>query len=925
MSSYNFDIESKIAIIGMACRFPGADNVDDYWNKLINKKESVTFFSPQELHPSVDPKLATDPLYVPARGICNNSDMFDASFFKIGALEASILDPQQRVFLETVWTGLEHAGQVPEHFDGLIGLYAGMGNNFYYLNNIYPNAEVHKNYGSFNAMIANEKDFIATRTSFKLNLKGPSISIHTACSTSLVSVCQAIDGLIGYQCDMAVAGGVSILVPQNSGYLYQPEMIFSKDGHCRPFDEGATGTVFGNGAGVVVLKRLKDALAAKDRIYAVLLGGAVNNDGSNKMSFMAPSFDGQVSVMENAQATAGVNPDDILFVETHGTATAIGDSIEIAALQEVFKNRDRNKAPCLLGSVKSNIGHLDAAAGIAGLIKSVLSVANRMVPPTINFVKPNPSLHLENSQFSVCTSCTPFNNDVVIRGGVSSFGIGGTNAHLIIEQPPSINRQYKKSSSPHLFCFSAKSEKVLNNLEESVSKWAIKKPDTDTVSSAWTFFSGRSHMEYRSAYTVNSVSELSNAIEQAKSKTGLKYKCRENVSPVFMFSGQGSPYIGMGYSLLNSLSELPPFIAYRNSFSECEKILLEHHGLNIRKLLYPDASVFGTPIVNTVDAQPAVFVISYCLARAWQEAGISPSVVLGHSVGEISALVIAKVLSLREAIDFIMKRAKTMQDQPQGAMISVQATEETVKTFLIDDTCISLNNAPDLTVVSGKVESIDTIEHECKKHGISCIRLSTSHAFHSPMMTGAISSVETAAKQLKPQSPQIPVISNVTGGFHTNETIGNPQYWVKHMLSPVRFTKCIASALQLQVPLFIEIGPGKTLVSLVRRNGVEESECIISMGDARNNDNDETTLLNAFGKAWCSGVRLSEKGLFGDLPAVRQQVPTYPFDRKKYWIEADTSLNELTKEIKSEQAIKEVSTDKNKEHTVVLQIEKILR
>ncbi len=693
--------QEGIAIIGMAGRFPGADSVEEFWENLTAGRESITFFADEELAASgLDvAALKRAGSYVPARGVLKDADCFDAAFFGIHQKEAEVMDPQQRVFLEGCWEALERAGYAPGQIDHSVGVYAGATFNTYYLHALHHRRDLVELAGQQQVMLGNEKDYIATRVAYKLNLKGPAVSLNTACSSSLVAVCQACQALLTYQCDMALAGGISVTVPQKRGYYYQEGNINSPDGHTRTFDEKAEGTVFSSGMGIVVLKRLEEALEDGDQIYAVIKGAALNNDGSQRVSFVAPGVDGQADVIALAHALAGINPETITYVEAHGTATPMGDPIELAALTKAFRARTQRKQFCAIGSVKSNIGHLDAASGVAGLIKTALALRHGLLPASLHFKKPNPRLELENSPFIVCETTQPWNSrDVPRRAGVSSFGLGGTNAHVVLEEAPEIPPS-GPSRPWQLLLLSAKTPLALEAATRNLTAWFKERPRMSLADAAFTLQVGRSEFSHRRFAVSRDPQDAAKVLEAQDPKRVFAGERRTQEPPVvFMFPGQGVQYASMGAELYRTEP------VFRAVVDQCSELLEPVLGLDLRHSLYPakgQESVSQELLAQTRVTQPALFVTEYALARLWMSWGVRPAAMIGHSVGEYVAACLAGVLHLEQAVLLVAQRAHLVQGLPRGAMLAVRLCEKEVAALLDGQLSIAAVNSPSLCVVSG--------------------------------------------------------------------------------------------------------------------------------------------------------------------------------------------------------------------------------
>ena len=749
MSSITDETMECVAIIGMAGRFPGADSVAEFWQNLRAGVESITFFKDEELT-NVDPALRNKPDYIKASGILNDIESFDASFFGFSPREAEVMDPQHRIFLECAWEAFEHAGYDPEAYQGLIGIYAGMGMSKYLLNNLLPNRELIESIGPLQLKILNDKDFLTPLVAYELNLKGPSVTVQTACSTSLVAVCMACQSLLSYQSDMVVAGGVSLEVPHQAGYV-SIEGVTSPDGHCRAFDASANGTVGGNGLGIVILKRLSDAIADRDRIYAVVRGSATNNDGANKVGYTATSVDGQVAVIALAQAVAGVEPETINYVETHGTGTPLGDPIEVAALEQVFSANTTEKNFCAIGSVKTNIGHLDAAAGVAGLIKTTLALEHREIPASLNFSEPNPRIDLENSPFYVNRELSQWEpvNGAPRRAGVSSFSLGGVNAHVVLEEAP-VFESSGPSRSSQLLVLSAKSEAALEQATDRMVAYLRSNPKINIADVAYTAQTGRRAFRHRRVIIGHDASDLAAALENRDPRRVLTGECDEAARPIaFMLPGLGNQYVNMGRELYR---DEPVF---RENVDRCCEILAPIIGLDLRSILYPadkenlnapggkntidlrrmlgraEPEDEATALLNqTIYSQPAVFVVEYALAQWWISCGCEPQALIGYSIGEHVAACLAGVFSLEDALLLVAKRAQLIADLPAGAMLAVPLSEAEVKPLLGEKLSLAAVNGEAVCVLAGPIDAVDELETALASRGVACRRPQTTHAFH---------------------------------------------------------------------------------------------------------------------------------------------------------------------------------------------------
>jgi acyl transferase domain-containing protein len=913
------DSLNSVAIIGMAGRFPGARNVREFWENLLAGKESISFFEPGELEPAPNEPagIRDDPHYVRARGLLEGAETFDAAFFGINPREAELMDPQHRVFLEAVWEAFEDAGYDPLAYTGPVGVFAGMANNTYFPAVIAPRRAGESPAAALQTMLGNEKDYLATRTSYKLNLRGPSLNIQTACSTSLVAVAQAYQALQGYQCDMAIAGGVSITSPQKRGYLYHEGAIVSPDGHCRAFDAQAGGTVFSNGTGVVVLKRLADAVTDHDHIYAVIKGVGVNNDGSARVSFAAPSVDGQAEAIAMAQALAGVDANSITYVETHGTGTALGDPVEIAGLTQAFRLGTERNQFCAIGSVKSNIGHLDAAAGIAGLIKTSLALQNARIPASLHYTQPNPKISFADTPFYVNARLADWpKGETPRRAGVSSFGSGGTNAHVVLEEAPE-----RQASGParaeQLFLISARSKTALDQAARNMAAHLASSDSAlNLADAAFTLQTGRRHFPHRRATVARTAAEASEALVSGDPKRVWSRKCEHADAPVlFLFPGQGAQQVNMGRGLY--VNE-PIFAA---QVDECAEVLRPLLGLDLRTLLYPqpgDEQDASRQLKETFITQPALFVVEYALAQLWMQWGVAPKAMIGHSLGEYVAACLAGVFSRNVALRILAARARMMQDLPAGAMLAVRLPEAELIPLLGEKLSIAALNSPGMTVVSGPFDAIDTLAAVLEAKKVMYRRLATSHAFHSAMLDPMLPGFAEVVRSVQMHPPQVPFVSSLTGTWITDEQATNPDYWVQQVRRAVRFSSGIAELLQDPANILLEVGPGQTLSTLARQHPAKQpmQEIVASLKSEESVTQDlpsqgTRSMLEAAGRIWTAGGGVDWAGIHGNEARHRVPLPTYPFERQRYWIDsplaqaaaqqADRQLNGIKNPTGSEQ------------------------
>lgn len=889
-STTNYDALEGIAIIGMAGRFPGAKNIAEFWQNLRDGVESISVFTDEELTAAnIDPALISSPNYVKAGAVLEDIDLFDAAFFGFNPKEAEMTDPQHRLFLECAWEALENAGYDSQRCDR-VGVYGGASLNNYLSFNL--NRDQIGSANSFQKLIGNDKDFLTTRVSYKLNLTGPSLTVQTACSTSLVATSLACQSLLNYQCDLALAGGVSIRVSQKAGYLYQEGGILSPDGHCHAFDAKAQGTIIGNGVGAIVLKRLADAIADRDCIYAVIKGTAINNDGSGKVGYTAPSVNGQAEVIAESLALAGVEPETINYIEAHGTGTALGDPIEMAALSNIFRARTEKKGFCAIGSVKTNIGHLDAAAGITGLIKTVLSLKHQLIPPSLNFEQANPEIDFANSPFYVNTKLREWKTTgTPRRAGVSSLGIGGTNAHVVLEEASTL-----PTSSPsrpwQLLMLSAKTDSALQTATQNLARHLRQHPELNLADVAYTLQVGRREFDRRRLVVCQSSEDAATGLETLDPQRVLTH-CQEPIerSIAFLFPGQGSQYTTMGRELYETEA------TFREQVDRCSNLLQPYLGLDLRLLLYPSESeveAAAEKLKQTYLAQPALFAIEYALAQLWISWGISPQAMLGHSIGEYVAACLAGVMSVEDALALVAMRGRLMQQLPPGAMLAVLLSEaEVVKTLhetsLNEKLSLAASNAPNLCVISGIDAAIDAIQAQLSAKGIECRRLHTSHAFHSQMMEPILEQFREEVKKIQLHPPEIPFISNVTGTWIAAAEAINPNYWVQHLRQTVRFSAGLSQLLEDPNRILLEVGPGRTLCTLVKQHSRQATGQVVlpSLPHPQEQNSDLALLLNILGRLWLAGVAINWSGFYAREQRHRVPLPTYPFERQRYWIEPE--------------------------------------
>lgn len=878
---------TEIAIVGLAGRFPGAGDTNEYWQNLVTGTESIRFYTREELLAvGVDPELVDDPDYVPANGAVADPSQFDADFFGFSPRDAAIMDPQHRLFLECTWEALENAGYNPNKYDGSIGVFAGSGMTSYMMYHLVTNPRLMNSVGEFLLRhTGNDKDFLTTRVSYNFNLKGPSVNVQTACSTSLVAAHIASQNLLNGECDIALAGGVTILLQQDRGYMYEQGEILSPDGHCRPFDASSEGTVFGSGCGVIVLKRLQDAIDDSDTIHAIIKGSAINNDGALKVSYLAPSVDGQAEVVAEALAIADLDPTDISYIEAHGTGTPVGDPIEVTALKEVYgRNPEKH---CALGSVKSNIGHLDTAAGVAGLIKVVESLKNEAIPPTLHFKEANPKLGLDESPFYVADKKLDWPRaGTPRRAGLSSLGVGGTNAHIILEEAP-IAEPTSASKPYYLLPLSARTATALDTAAQNLAEHFRKHPDLNLADAAYTLSVGREEFNHRRVVAVTNAAEAAELLEnntRSRVYSGDSEGARSNV--VFMFAGGGAQYPGMGRQLYDDEPE------YRRAIDECLAHLKANEGLDLHNVLFPGNNAEPVDLEQPSIALPALFSTAYAVAKLLMSKGIQPAAMTGHSMGEYTAACLSGVMSLADALSLVSERGRLFETLAAGSMLSVDLPEDELLKRLPDDLSIAAANAPGLCVASGPTNSIEQLAAALEADEIEHRHIKINVAAHSAMVEPILDAFRQKVQKINLSPPTSPFISNVTGTWITPEQATNPEYWVEHIRKTVRFADGVSTLLQDGTNVFLEVGPGRTLSSLVRMHPdfSKPGRALSTIRHPQEETNDTAFLLASIGQLWLEGVELNWDLLFEGESRGRIPLPTYPFERQRHWIEAGTAI-----------------------------------
>ncbi len=879
----------QIAVIGMAGIFPGAPDLEAFWDNLCAGVESIERHSAEDLRRAgVPEEWIRHPRFVPAGTSLDGFDCFDAGFFGYSPREALWMDPQQRLFLEVCWHALEDAGYPSEADTGPIGVFAGSSPSRYRERLQVP-VDPSEVAARMEVMIGNESDYLATRVAYKLNLHGPALTVQTACSTSLTAVHLACQSLLTYQCNLALAGGASVDPERRWGYFYQEGAILSPDGHCRAFDARANGTVVGQGVGAVVLKRLSEALADGDTVYAVIRGSAVNNDGSGKIGYTAPSVSGQVEVIALAQAVSGVSPETLSYIEAHGTGTRLGDPIEVAALTQAFRATTTKKNFCALGSVKTNIGHADAAAGIAGLIKTVLMLRHKKIPPSLHFQSPNPEIDFAGSPFFVPTRLLDWTPPAggARRAGVSSLGIGGTNVHVILEEAS--ERPPAPAPRPcEILLLSARTPDALDAAAQTLARHLRKHPGLCLADVAFTLAVGRRPFRCRRSLVAAGPREAAQALGSGAGRPQDLAPVEGGGPPrvVFMFTGQGAQYPGMGKDLYRGER------LFRETVDDCCRIVDPLLGLDLKEVMMPAEAVSGGQedrLNQTALAQPALFILEYALARLWMSWGVKPDAMVGHSIGEYVAACLAGVFDLETALSLVCARGRLMQEMAPGAMLAVQAGEDLMRQWGDDRLELAAVNAPDLCVVSGDLEAIQTLEARLQERGVGCKRLVTSHAFHSRLMEDAAQRFAREMAGIRLHSPKIPFLSNLTGSWIRDADATRIGYWAEHLRRTVRFSDCMTHLLEEPRSVLLEIGPGRTLATLARRH-VRQSRMPVVLSSLRHpheNRSDGETVLTALGKLWEAGIEPDWKQFYRGQARRRVPLPGYPFERRRCWPEND--------------------------------------
>ncbi|RKI67304.1 polyketide synthase [Corallococcus sp. AB049A] len=872
------DRSMHLAVVGLSCRLPGAASAAEFWSNLAGGVESITFFGPDGQPCAEPPTERAVGEAVPAFGLVADADRFDAEAFGMSPQEALMLDPQHRVFLECAREALEDAGYDPARYRGAIGVYAG-GSETDYLSTLRARRDLLAGASDWQLRLATGVDFLTSRVAYKLGLRGPAVTVQTACSTSLVAIHLAAQALLAGDCDLALAGGASVHVPPRFGH-YSEGGPLSPDGRCRAFDAKAQGTVGSNGAGIVVLKRLADALEDGDTLRAVLRGTAVNNDAAGKIGFTAPSVEGQSRVIETALHAAGVDPASISYLEAHGTGTRLGDPIEVAALTKAFGAREPRS--CWLGSVKTNIGHTDAAAGVAGFIKTVLALEHRKLPPSLNFERPNPEIDFEHGPFRVNTELRDWDTGGhPRRAGVSSLGIGGTNAHAVLEEAPVLPGSSKRSNTPQLLVLSALGPAPLARAVERLGGHLRAHPDVDLGDAAWTLQVGRAAHKHRAFAVGQDTEEVLRALSE---QDGSAHQEAGERRVVFMFPGHGGQHVGMGRELYASQP------VFREAVDACRAHLTPLLGFDLGDVLHPDAGALeqaSARMGEFVTGQLSVFVIEYAVARLWKRWGVQPAVVVGHSLGAYAAATVAGVFRLEDALRLVLERSRILASLPAGAMLAVPLPESDLSPLLNGDLALAAVNGPAQCAVSGPVAEIEALQARLSERGVESKLLRIPGAGHSPLVEPSLAAFTACVQRVERRPPQVSWISDRTGVAVTAEEAVDPAYWAAHLRHTVRFGDALNTLFAGPASIFLEVGPGRTLATLARQNpGVGPHLTVATLPHPSDNTPDAVSALTAAGRLWSAGVQLSWQGLHGGVSRRRVPLPTYPFERQRYLVKA---------------------------------------
>ena len=878
--------EGDIAIVGMSAHLPGASSLAEYWRNLRDGVSSIRRLSDEELaEAGVPPGLLRHRDYVPYAAVLDQFDHFDAEFFGLSPKDAAIMDPQHRQFLECAWEALENAGHTPERHEGRIGVYGGCGMGSYFYFNLCSNADLVDNTGMFLLRhTGNDKDFLTTRVSHIFDLDGPSVNVQTACSTSLVATHYACQALLNGECDMALAGGVTIELPHGQGYLFKENEILSPDGACHAFDHRAQGTVFGSGAGIVVLRRLSDALADGDHIWAVIKGSAVNNDGAAKAGYLAPSVDGQADAIAEAHAMSGVTADSIDYVECHGTGTYLGDPIEVAALTQAFQTTSDAVGHCRIGSVKTNIGHLDTAASVASLIKASMALYNQQMPPSLGFEKPNPAIDFENSPFRVNDRLTDWpKSDHPRRAGVNSLGVGGTNAHVILEEAPEPNASEASDWPFQILTVSGRTKAALDANTERLAAHLRANPDQPLADVAWTLQTGRRAFEKRRIVVASDHLDAARLLEQNDTRRVHTHDALTRPDVAFLFPGGGAQYVNMG----RDLYETEPVFAEWMDHGLAHLETLEDR--DIRALWMPATGEeqAASDMLRQPSLQlPLIMIVEYALAQLWMSWGVTPSALAGHSMGENTAACVAGVMSFEDCIGLVHLRGRLFDSVETGGMLSVALPAEELEPLLGEALDLGAQNSAGLSVASGPLSALMTLEKELHARDIDCQRIPIDVAAHSRMLEPILGQFRTYLQSITLNAPQIPLTSNVTGDWITDDQAADPEYWVSHLRGTVLFSQCLETLSDTANRIYLEVGPGKALSALARQSdGISAQQVVSSLRHPEDAIEDDRHMLEVLGRIWALGGTFDWDQIWGEAKRQRVPLPTYAFQRSRYFIE----------------------------------------
>jgi acyl transferase domain-containing protein/acyl carrier protein len=883
--------ENDIAIVGMACRFPGANSPQEYWTLLKDGREALSALTDEQLIAEGVPKATLrNRNYVKSGMFLQNMEQFDGEFFGLSPLDSKIMDPQHRHFLECGWEAFEDAGYDPAAFDGSIGVFAGSGHNAYMPYNLLSNPELLNDVGFFLIRhTGNDKDFLSTRMSYLFDLKGPSVNVQTACSTSLVAVHMAVQSLLNGESDMVLAGGVTIELPHHQGYLFKDNEILSPDGHCRPFEAGSQGTVFGSGVGIVILRRVEDAIADGDNIHAIIKSSAINNDGAGKVSYLAPSVGGQADVVNEALEIARIEPQTVGYIECHGTGTQMGDPIEVAALTQAYGGKNPRKQYCAIGSVKSNIGHLDTAAGAASLIKAVLALKHQQIPATLHYRQPNPAIDFADSPFYVNDQLREWPGEN-LRAGVSSLGVGGTNAHVIV-QNYAPQKTEPSGHDWHLLPLSGRSEKALLKGCNRLSRFLeAGDPPVSLEDVSYTLAAGRRRFSKRRFAVVSAMSDAINVLEGGDTQRLIsRESTAENLQLAFMFAGGGAQYPNMGRGLYQWEK------GYRNALDECLSLLPEFIDFDLKSLLYPEPGEeeqAALELERPSRALPALFVTQYAQAQLWISKGVKPVAMIGHSMGENTAACIAGVIKLRDALGLVSLRGRLFETIEPGGMLSVQLGQEELKDYLTPELDLAAANAPGISVVSGKLPLLEALESKLAEDDVMSQRVRINIAAHSRMLEPMLQDFGAYLQAIELASPTIPFVSNRSGTWIKEAEATDPQYWVEHLRQTVRFGEGVNTLLQGERLALLEVGPGNTLSSLATMSEHLSAQSVVlsSMRHPSEELDDRQVMLTALGQLWAGGADIDWQAWFADQRPQKISLPAYAFDHARHWVEPGVSV-----------------------------------